>query len=184
MQEEKEKKDEQQEYEKEIKEDKEVKEIKIEEQDKKKKLQNEVALYKQQFEEIEDKYKRIFAEFDNFKKRTEKDSIKTYENAKINILIGLLPILDSFEQAKNNESKDNEYKSGIELIFKQFTDFLNSLGVKEIETENSKFDPELHEAINIVEDSGLESGMIVETFRKGYKLGTQVLRHSMVIVQK
>lgn len=153
-------------------------------ENKEKKLQNEAALYKQQYEEIDDKYKRIFAEFDNYKKRTEKEKLKTYEHAKSSILVGILPVLDSFEQAKNNESTDEGYKSGIELIFKQFEDYLKTLGITEIETKDKKFDPELHDAINIVEDSGLESGMIVETFRKGYKLGTQVLRHSMVIVQK
>lgn len=159
-------------------------EVKEEIEGKEEKNKNEAALYKQQFEELEDKYKRIFAEFDNFKKRTEKESFKTYENAKINILLGILPILDSFDQAKNNESTDENYKSGIELIFKQFEDYLRTLGVSEIITKDAKFDPELHDAVNIVEDSGLESGMIVETFRKGYKLGTQVLRHSMVTVQK
>lgn len=145
---------------------------------------NEAALYKQQYEEIDDKYKRLYAEFDNYKKRTEKESIKTYDNAKIKILSGLLPIIDSFEKSMESESKDKSYKEGIELIYKQLYDYLKSIGVTEIATEGLKFDPEVHDAVNLVEDSGLESGMIVETFRKGYKVGQQVLRHSMVLVQK
>lgn len=155
-----------------------------EEEDIEVKPDNEAALYKQQFEEIDDRYKRICAEFDNFKKRTDKESLRTYENAKVNILLGFLPILDSFEKSKESDSKDESYKEGINLIFKQFEDYLKSLGVIEILTEGKKFDPEVHDAITLVEDSGLESGMIVETFRKGYKIGEKVLRHSMVIVQK
>ena len=148
------------------------------------KSDNELALFKQRFEEIDDKYKRLYAEFDNYKKRTEKENIRTYENAKSNILLGFLPVLDSFEKAKESDSNDDSYKEGINLIFKQFEDYLKSLGVAEILTKGKKFDPEIHEAVTLVEDSGLESGMIVETFRKGYKLGDQVIRHSMVIVQK
>ncbi len=163
------------------------KEIKVEkevEEEVDEKEVNEAALYKQKFEEVEDKYKRIYAEFENFKKRTEKESLKTYENAKVNIISGLLPIIDSFDQAKSAETQDESYKSGMELIYKQFEEYLKSLGVSEIKSDGVKFDPEVHDAINIVEDSGLESGMIVGTFRKGYKAGTQIIRHSIVIVQK
>lgn len=144
----------------------------------------ETALFKQKYEEIDDKYKRMYAEFENYKKRTEKESSKTYENAKANILIKLLPIMDSFEQAIKAETTDESYRAGMDLIFKQFEEFAKSMGIEEIQSDGAKFDPEIHEAISIVEDSGLDSGMIVETFRKGYKVDTQVLRHSMVIVQK
>ncbi len=164
---------------------KEIKDEKVKEKEVlKEKIDNEAALYKQKFEEIDDKYKRLYAEFDNFKKWTEKENIRIYENAKVSILLGFLPILDSFEKAKESDSNDDSYKEGINLIFKQFDDYLKSLGVTEIMSDGKKFDPEIHDAITLVEDSGLESGMIVETFRKGYKLGNQVLRHSMVIVQK
>ena len=169
---------------KEVTEQEKEKEEKIEEETVEDMPDNEAALYKQQFEEIDDRYKRMYAEFENYKKRTEKESIKTYENAKANILMGFLPVLDSFEKAKESDSNDDSYKAGISLIFKQFEDYLQSLGVSEILTDGKKFDPEIHDAITMVEDSGLESGMIVETFRKGYKLGDQVIRHSMVIVQK
>ncbi len=169
---------------KEVTEQEKEKEEKIKEETVEDMPDNEAALYKQQFEEIDDRYKRMYAEFENYKKRTEKESIKTYENAKANILMGFLPVLDSFEKAKESDSNDDSYKAGISLIFKQFEDYLQSLGVSEILTDGKKFDPEIHDAITMVEDSGLESGMIVETFRKGYKLGDQVIRHSMVIVQK
>lgn len=169
---------------KEVTEQENEKEEKIKEETVEDMPDNEAALYKQQFEEIDDRYKRMYAEFENYKKRTEKESIKTYENAKANILMGFLPVLDSFEKAKESDSNDDSYKAGISLIFKQFEDYLQSLGVSEILTDGKKFDPEIHDAITMVEDSGLESGMIVETFRKGYKLGDQVIRHSMVIVQK
>ncbi len=169
---------------KEVTEQEKEKEEKIKEETVEDMPDNEAALYKQQFEEIDDRYKRMYAEFENYKKRTEKESIKTYENAKANILMGFLPVLDSFEKAKESDSNDDSYKAGISLIFKQFEDYLQSLGVSEILTDGKKFDPEVHDAVTMVEDSGLESGMIVETFRKGYKLGDQVIRHSMVIVQK
>lgn len=146
--------------------------------------ENEAALYKQMFEEVDNKYKRVFAEFENYKKRTEKENGRIYENSKMSVLTGLLPIIDSFEQAKEADSTDQLYKSGIELIFQQLQDYLKSIGVTEINTKDAKFDPELHDAVSVVEDSGLDSGMIVSTFRKGYKLGTSVIRHSMVIVQK
>ena len=152
---------------KEVTEQEKEKEEKIKEETVEDMPDNEAALYKQQFEEIDDRYKRMYAEFENYKKRTEKESIKTYENAKANILMGFLPILDSFEKAKESDSNDDSYKAGISLIFKQFEDYLQSLGVSEILTDGKKFDPEVHDAVTMVEDSGLESGMIVETFRKG-----------------
>ena len=170
---------------KELKDKEEIIEESLEEnQDEEVEEVNEAALYKQQFEEIEDRYKRICAEFDNYKKRTEKENTKTYDYAKISIITGLLPILDSFEKSMESDSKDKSYKEGIELIYKQFQDYLKSQGVEAIETEGQKFDPELHEAVNLVEDSGLESGMIVQSFRTGYKMRQDVIRHSMVVVQK
>lgn len=143
--------------------------------------------YKQKYEELNDKYTRVYAEFENYKKRTEKERFETYDRVKVDFVEKFLPVIDSFEKAKNAEIKENidkEYQEGIDLIFKQVGIFLEKMGIEEIKTEGQMFDPELHDAIRMVEDSGKPSGMIVSDFRKGYKMGDYVIRHSMVMVQE
>ena len=98
------------------------------------------------------------------------------------IVSSILPILDNLENAAKAESKDEEYKKGIELVLKQFQDTLKSKGVEEIKTVGETFDPELHEAVSSVQDDTKGEKEIVQEYRKGYKIGTKVIRHSMVVV--
>lgn len=90
--------------------------------------------------------------------------------------------MDNLEKAANAETDDTNYKQGIDLVLKQYIDMLSSFGVKEIESIGKTFDPELHEAVSMVQDENLGEKEIKEEFRKGYKLGDKVIRHAMVIV--
>ena len=122
------------------------------------------------------------AEFDNYKKRSAKEREGLYNSLIADIITSLLPTLDNLEKAANAKTEDESYKQGVELVLKQFTDTLSSLGVKEIETVGTTFNPELHEAVSSVQDDELGEKEIKEEFRKGYKIGDKVIRHSMVVV--
>lgn len=145
-------------------------------------LENKIVRMQNRLEDIEDKYKRNLAEFENFKKRTDKEKLKTYDRAKVDLVEKLLPVLDSINSAMKI-SEDKEYLEGLDQVNKQLLVFLKQNNVEEIKTIGEHFDPKLHEAISVVE-SDKEEGIIIEEFRKGYKLGDDVIRHSMVIVSK
>ena len=144
--------------------------------------QNELTKIKQELEDITDRYKRVLAEFENHKKRSIKERENLYNMILADIVSSILPILDNLENAAKAESKDEEYKKGIELVLKQFQDTLKSKGVEEIKTVGETFDPELHEAVSSVQDDTKGEKEIVQEYRKGYKIGTKVIRHSMVVV--
>ncbi len=165
--------------------EKEFKEEKNEISEKVEKKQTEKEVLKQKQEELDDitdRYKRILAEFENFKKRSGKERESLYNMILSDIVSSILPILDNLENAVKAESKDEEYKKGIELVLKQFQDTLKSKGVEEIKTVGETFDPELHEAVSSVQDETKGEKEIVQEYRKGYKIGTKVIRHSMVVV--
>lgn len=160
---------------------KETKEEMLENETKDKNLE-EIEILNEKLNELDDKYKRNLAEFENYKKRTEKEKLKAYERAKVDLIEKLLPVIDSLDAAKKI-SEDEKYTEGLEMVYKQIETFLAKNNVEEIKTIGEFFDPELHEAISMVE-SDKEEGMIIEEFRKGYKLGNDIIRHSMVIVSK
>ena len=165
--------------------EKEFKEEKNEISEKVEKKQTEKEVLKQKQEELDDitdRYKRILAEFENFKKRSGKERESLYNMILSDIVSSILPILDNLENAVKAESKDEEYKKGIELVLKQFQDTLKSKGVEEIKTVGETFDPELHEAVRSVQDETKGEKEIVEVYRKGYKIGNKVIRHAMVSV--
>ena len=145
-------------------------------------LKKQMASMKAEIEEKDDRYKRIMAEFDNYKKRSAKERESLYDSIISEIVSSFLPVLDNLEKAAKAETKDEEYKKGVELMLQQFKDVLASKGVKEIETVGKTFDPELHEAVSSVVDENLGEKEIKEEFRKGYMIGNRVIRHSMVIV--
>ena len=93
-----------------------------------------------------------------------------------------LPVVDNLENALKIETQDVEYKKGIELVLKQFKEVLSSKGIEEIKTVGETFDPELHEAVSSIQDSNLGEKEIAQEYRKGYKIGSRVIRHSMVVV--
>lgn len=162
----------------EIKEEKNV----SEEKDEQTKLKDTILLQKEQLEEQEDRLKRLMAEFDNFKKRSSKEREGLYNSLVSDIFSSLLPVIDNLEKAVETKTEDEAYKQGVELVLKQFKDVLVANGVQEIETVGQVFDPELHEAVASVADETLGEKVIKEEYRKGYKIGSKVIRHSMVVV--
>lgn len=143
---------------------------------------NELQKKQIELDDLNDRYKRILAEFENYKKRTQKEKENLYNSVLGDIIISMLPIMDNLEGAANAECKDEKYKQGIELVEKQFKEFLKKNKVEEIKTKGETFDPSLHEAISMVQDDTKESQKIVQEYRKGYKIGNKVIRHSMVVV--
>lgn len=137
---------------------------------------------KSEYDELDDRYKRILAEFENYKKRSAKERENLYNSILSDVVEVMLPILDNLENAVKVETKDEEYKKGIELVLKQFQDTLKAKGVEEIQTVGETFDPELHEAVSSVQDDTKGEKEIVQEYRKGYKIGSKVIRHSMVVV--
>lgn len=135
-----------------------------------------------ELEEMTDRYKRLFAEFENYKKRNMKERESLRNMLVSDIMMSILPIIDNLEKAISTGTKDTAYEEGIKMVLKQLKDTLTYHGVKEIETIGKPFDPELHEAVSHVTDEKLGPNTIKEEFRKGYIIGTKVIRHSMVIV--
>lgn len=137
---------------------------------------------KQDYEELDDRYKRILAEFENFKKRSSKERESLYNSILSDVVEVILPVVDNLENAAKVETADEEYKKGVELVLKQFKDVLAAKGVEEIKTVGETFDPELHEAVSSIQDENLGEKEIAGEYRKGYKIGSRVIRHSMVVV--
>ena len=145
-------------------------------------LKEKLAKQKEDLEDKDDRIKRLMAEFENFKKRSDKERTGLYNSVMGDVITSLLPVLDNLEKAAKTETKDEQYKNGIEMVVKQFKDVLKANGVTEIETVGKKFDPSLHEAVSLVQDEKLGEKEIKEEFRKGYMIGDRVLRHSLVVV--
>ena len=141
-----------------------------------------VTQMKEELEEMTDRYKRVLAEFENFKKRSQKEREQLYNSILSDIIEVILPVLDNLENALKAETKDENYKQGIELVQKQFKDVLKSKGIEEINAVGETFDPSLHEAVSSIQDEKRGEKEIVEVYRKGYKIGNKVVRHSMVVV--
>ena len=165
----------------------EVEEIKeekntVEEKDEQTKLKDTILKQKEKLDEQEDRLKRLMAEFDNFKKRSSKEREGLYNSLVSDIFSSLLPVIDNLEKAVEAKTEDEAYKQGVELVLKQFKDVLVANGVQEIEAVGQVFDPELHEAVASVTDENLGEKVIKEEYRKGYKIGSKVIRHSMVVV--
>ncbi len=139
----------------------------------------------EQIEELTDKLTRQMAEFDNFRKRTEKEKSAMYEVGAKDIIEKILPVIDNFERglgAVPEEQKDDSFVTGMEMIYKQIMTTLEGVGVKVIEAVGQEFNPDLHNAVMHVEDEEAGENIIVEEFQKGYTYRDGVVRHSMVKV--
>ena len=146
-------------------------------------VENEaVETPKTELEEIEDRYKRLFAEFENFKKRSAKEREGLYNMITGEVLLVMLPIMDNLDKAASSETTDKSYQEGVNMVVKQFATALEKFGLKQIETIGKRFDPELHEAVSHIEDSTKGEQEIVEEYRKGYQIGSKVIRHALVVV--
>ena len=137
---------------------------------------------KADYDELDDRFKRVFAEFENYKKRSSKERETLYNSILGDVVEAMLPVIDNLENAVKVETEDENYKQGVELVLKQFKDVLASKGVKEIPALGETFDPALHEAVSSVQDDTKGIQEIVQEYRKGYKIGSRVIRHSMVVV--
>ena len=153
-----------------------------EKKDKKKKKKDKAQ---ERIEELEDRVKRQMAEFDNFRKRTEKEKSHMYEIGARDVIEKILPVVDNFERglaAVPEEDKGNPFAEGMDKIYKQLMTTLNDLGVKPIEAVGQKFDPNFHNAVMHIEDEELGENVVAEEFQKGYLYKDSVVRHSMVKV--
>jgi len=129
-----------------------------------------------------DKYLRLLAEYDNYRKRTVKEKAEIYSDATVSCILEMLPVIDNFERALETECSDDNYRVGIEMIFNQLKSILEKMNVKEIEAFNKPFDPNLHNAIKRVDDDKFEENTICEVYQKGYMLKDKVIRYAMVVV--
>lgn len=139
----------------------------------------------EKIEELEDRVKRQMAEFDNFRKRTEKEKSHMYEVGAKDVIEKILPVVDNFERGLASvpeEEKGNPVIEGMDKIYKQLMTTLTDLGVKPIEAMGQEFDPNFHNAVMHVEDEELGENIVVEEFQKGYTYRDTVIRHSMVKV--
>lgn len=139
----------------------------------------------ERIEELTDLLKRNRAEFDNYRKRTDKEKARNFEFGACEVLNRILPVVDNFERGLasiSEDSKEDPIVVGMEMIYKQLGTVLEELGVKPIEAVGAPFDPEFHNAVMHVEDEEAEENVIVEEFLKGYTYKDQVVRHSMVKV--
>ena len=152
---------------------------------KKEKKKSKKEKLKEELDEMTDKYTRLFAEFQNFRSRNEKEKIQNYEMGEKNIIEKLLPIVDNFErgiEALSEEELKSPVGEGMNLIYKQLADALKDMGVEEIEAEGKEFDPELHNAVMHEENDEYDENVIIEVLQKGYKFHDTVIRHSLVKV--
>ena len=145
-------------------------------------LQEDFEKLRTEKDELYDKYLRTLAEYDNFRKRSQREKDAIYGDATAEAVKKLLPVVDSFERALNYECKDEEFKKGISLIQNTLLEVFDNLGVKEIPAMDAQFDPNLHEAVMHLDNPAYGENVVTDVYRKGYTLGDKVIRHSMVIV--
>lgn len=165
-------------------EDKTAKREKTEKKSKKvDKSAEELAKLQDDYAALNDRYMRVLAEYDNFRKRTQKDLDSRVSHTKVDVLSKILPVVDNFERAASNADADFEtYRKGIEMIAKQFMEILGSIGVEEFGAPGDTFDPNLHNGVMHVEDENLGENEITDVFMKGYKLGDKLIRPATVKV--
>jgi len=149
------------------------------------KLKQELEEQQQAFEEMKDKYYRAAAEFDNFKKRTNKELSTFHKYAGEKVLREIIPIFDDMSRALDNEpEKESNDSTGLAMIYKKFSNILKNLGVEPIETVGEDFNPDLHHALMVREEEDIAPDKVLEEFEKGYMYKDKVLKHAKVVVSK
>lgn len=151
--------------------------------------EDELTLLKKENDEIikeladlKDKYQRLAAEYDNFRKRTQKEKAEIYPDAMVTAIKEFLPMADNFERAAGAETTDEKYKSGVMMIQNQLSDAFKKLGVEVIDPKGEEFNPELEDAVTQIVDESLGDNVVAEVYQKGYKRGDKVIRPAMVAV--
>lgn len=152
-------------------------------------LQSQFELKQKELDELTDTLKRLQAEFENYKKRVDKENCALIKNSNAVLIKKILPVLDSFELAIKNNGHENpnpeieKYKKGMEILFAQLFSTLKAEGLRLIDTKNQKFDPYKHEVL-MVKECDKDDDLILEELQKGYMLNEYVLRHSKVMIAK
>ena len=144
------------------------------------KAKKEIDELKEQAKESGDRYVRMMAEYENYRKRAVSEKDATYNSALTDVLTQILPLRDALEMALKYAAEDDQMRKGVEMTLTKFDEVFEKLGVTEIETKT--FDPNLHNAVMHIEDESLGEGEIVEVFQKGYKKGDKIIRYAMVKV--
>lgn len=139
-----------------------------------------VSELEEKIAEQNDKYLRLAAEYDNFRKRTTKEKNGIYPRAQADTVAMFLPVLDNFERALSYPCDSEDFAQGIKMIEQNFGEVLKSIGVEVIGEVGDQFDPELHDAVSRIEDPELGEDVIAQVLQKGYKLGDRVIRHAVV----
>lgn len=151
-------------------------------------IEEEMKKLKKERQELKDKYLRLYAEFDNFKKRTVKEKLEMMKTASSDTIKALLPVLDDFDRAKKNAEDDNTQESfseGVTLVYQKLYAALQAKGLKPMETNEQPFDPELHEAVTEIPAPNDEmKGKVIDTIERGYFLNDKIIRHAKVVVGK
>lgn len=145
-------------------------------------LREKVAELEKQIADEQEKYKRLDAEYYNYRTRSLKEKQDAAADATAKAVEEILAVVDNFERALAAETTDETYKKGVDMIFRQFMDILKKLGVEEIEAMNCEFDPNVHNAVTQVQDDNFGENIVCQVFQKGYKMGAKVIRCSMVAV--
>lgn len=127
-------------------------------------------------------YLRLFAEYDNYRKRTAREKTETYVNASVKFVENLLPVMDSFERSMESECTDENFKNGMQMIFNQFKTVLEKMNVTEVEALGAEFDPNVHHAISRQAGTDYEANHVCAVYQKGYMLGDKLVREAMVAV--
>ena len=152
------------------------------------KMKKELEEKEQELQELKDKYLRLYAEFDNFKKRTVKEKLDLMKTASQDIMEHLLPVLDDFDRAKKSADDENSpevFSDGVVLVYEKLYSLLKSKGLEPMQSDGETFDPELHEAITEIPVPTEEmKGKIVDTVEKGYRLKDKIIRYAKVVVGK
>jgi molecular chaperone GrpE len=151
-------------------------------------LQSQVELMEAELAESKDKFIRLYAEFDNYKKRTVRERLDLIKTAGSEMIADLLPVLDDFDRAKKSAEDENSnevFSEGVTLVYNKIYGILKNKGLEAMETNGEDFDPELHEAITeIPAPADNLKGKILDTIEKGYTLNSKIIRHAKVIVGK
>lgn len=154
---------------------------------KKKKSDKKIEAFEERNAELEDRVKRQMAEFENFRRRTEKEKASMFEMGAKSVIEKILPVVDNFERGLATipeEEKNSSFSEGMNMIYKQLMTELDGLGVKPIESVGKEFNPEFHNAVMQVESDQYEQGIIAQELQKGYTYRESVVRHSMVAVSQ
>ena len=144
--------------------------------------ENEAERITAELSSVKDQLLRTMAEYDNYRKRTTREKGALRSDIICDVTSKFLPVMDNLERALAAECSDENYKSGVQMIYDSFMEILKSLGVEEIESDGAQFDPQLHQAVQRVDDESAESGCVAKTFAKGYKINDKVIRFAVVAV--